>query len=106
MFGKLKEKLKSWTQSLTKKAEEEPIEEIEEITVDESKPEKPSKKEKKPQKQETKSKAKEAEEEFSKIQEEKQEKIAEKVEKIKEEMEKELDKESILVTETAKDHKT
>jgi len=92
MFGKLKEKLKSWTQSFTKREEKE------EIAVDESKSEKPSKKEKKPQKQETKSKVKEAEEEFSKLEEEKEAKAATKVREIKKEIEPGLDERSSLIT--------
>lgn len=98
MFGKLKEKLKSWTQSFTKKSEET-TEEPEEINVEETKPEKAQKPSKK---QKIKSEKEKAEEEFSKLEEEKQAKAVEKVEKIKEEAEPELDKESVLITEVKK----
>ncbi|MBI3623699.1 signal recognition particle-docking protein FtsY [Candidatus Pacearchaeota archaeon] len=108
MFGKLKEKLKSWTQSFTKKAEktEEKPEEIEEINIEEASQEKPSKKEEKRQKPDKKQKAKtqkeEAEEEYAKTQEEKQAKVAEKVEKIKKDIEPKLDQISEIVIETKK----
>lgn len=76
MFGKLKEKLKSWTQGLVKKAEETE----EEIEVEET--------------------IKETEEEQAKVKEEKLEKESKKLEKVKQETEKALDKKSLIVSKT------
>jgi len=86
MFSKLKEKLKSWAQSLTKKAEEteleaEPVETSSEIQS----------------KEETLEQAVEKQVEAK---EEKRKKVLEKLEKIKIETEKELDKKSIIISES------
>jgi fused signal recognition particle receptor len=96
MFGKLKEKLKSWTQGLLKKTEEVPSEEVEEVEEElkEIPKEKPEKKEKESKKEKEPEKEKPKEEKISKKEKKSEEKTKKKEKESKKE--KEPEKELIL----------